>query len=255
MKPIINYKILNSTSLKIILIVMMLLGHIYQMFSNVPALFSILTRAGLPIIMLVTAESFHYTHNKYKYILRLGIASVVMAIGSIALMGIIPNSTLFLYNSAFTLFFITTIYMLCVDKVKEGKIYIALIIAIIPIITAIPAALFVNNQFIHDRICLLIPSIFTLMDGGYFMVVLGVLFYIFRKHRYIQVIILLIFASFSSPFFVSPYAPFMALAAIPILMYNGEKGHGFKYLFYTFYPLHIWILYIIATLLSKGILQ
>jgi len=40
----------------------------------------------------------------------------------------------------------------------------------------------------------------------------------------------------------------MIFAVIPIFLYNGEKGRGMKYFFYIFYPAHIYILYIIATL-------
>jgi hypothetical protein len=38
----------------------------------------------------------------------------------------------------------------------------------------------------------------------------------------------------------------MMIAALPLIMlYNGERGkHSLKYLFYIFYPLHIWILYV-----------
>jgi len=37
------------------------------------------------------------------------------------------------------------------------------------------------------------------------------------------------------------------IAALPfIILYNGERGrYSLKYLFYVFYPLHIWILYIV----------
>ncbi len=40
--------------------------------------------------------------------------------------------------------------------------------------------------------------------------------------------------------------------ALPLLWtYNGKKGkHSWKYLFYFFYPLHIWILYAVSGLLS-----
>ncbi len=37
----------------------------------------------------------------------------------------------------------------------------------------------------------------------------------------------------------------MMIAALPLIaLYNGERGnYSLKYLFYAFYPLHIWILY------------
>lgn len=44
----------------------------------------------------------------------------------------------------------------------------------------------------------------------------------------------------------------MMVFALPLLWtYNGKKGkHSWKYLFYFFYPLHIWILYAVSGLLS-----
>lgn len=39
-------------------------------------------------------------------------------------------------------------------------------------------------------------------------------------------------------------------AIIFILMYNGKKGRGMKYLFYIFYPAHIYLLYIIGCMMK-----
>jgi hypothetical protein len=43
----------------------------------------------------------------------------------------------------------------------------------------------------------------------------------------------------------------MVIGALPfMLMYNYKKGNGMKYFFYFFYPLHIYILYVIGNLIK-----
>ncbi|WP_242972371.1 TraX family protein [Lachnoclostridium edouardi] len=42
----------------------------------------------------------------------------------------------------------------------------------------------------------------------------------------------------------------MGFAAIPMMLYNGTKGKNMKNFFYIFYPLHIALLYLLATLVS-----
>ncbi|WP_375709512.1 TraX family protein [Latilactobacillus curvatus] len=44
----------------------------------------------------------------------------------------------------------------------------------------------------------------------------------------------------------------MIFAIIPILLYNGQKGRSMKYFFYLFYPIHIWLLFILASLMGVG---
>ena len=80
------------------------------------------------------------------------------------------------------------------------------------------------------------------------MVALGVGFYIFRKHRVVQIALLLML---SAVVYLSGdrIQWMMGFAALPIALYNGERGKGMKSFFYAFYPLHIGLLYVVSTIL------
>lgn len=81
------------------------------------------------------------------------------------------------------------------------------------------------------------------------MVLLGWLFYIFRDNRNIQFLSLLIISLLSFYANLSNIQWVMVFSIIPLYFYNGEKGRGDKNFFYIFYPTHIYLLYILASLL------
>ena len=43
----------------------------------------------------------------------------------------------------------------------------------------------------------------------------------------------------------------MEIFALPLMLcYNGQKGRGYKYLFYIFYPAHVAVLFYLGNLLA-----
>jgi len=78
-------------------------------------------------------------------------------------------------------------------------------------------------------------------DYGMFGVIIVMMFYWNYERFYNK----LIFGTASLVLLASSYQIFDVMAMIPIGLYNGKKGIGFKYFFYVFYPGHLLILYMI----------
>jgi hypothetical protein len=88
-----------------------------------------------------------------------------------------------------------------------------------------------------------------------FFLYLGPVMYLLRKDRRWQLLAIAAFALIATGFNFSQLLTqntqwMMILAIIPLAMYNGQLGKSMKGFFYAFYPLHIWILYILASLLG-----
>ena len=262
-----EWKILSSTAIKSIAVVLMVMDHIHQMFAAVgaPIWLTMIGRVVFPMFLFTAAESFHYTRSKKKYLQRLLLASWGMTLFTLLLQHFMPNDHVVLMNNAFSTFFVAGLYMLFWDWFLAGlqkrevkQMAKAILGCLVPILCALPiifaATLAMNDNVpfwvvrLFITVMLFVPNILT-VEGGYTLVILGVLFYIFREHRNIQILILL---ALSAGVYLSGggWQCLMGLAVIPMALYNGEKGRGMKYFFYIFYPAHIGLLYLASCLLG-----
>lgn len=257
------WQVLDATTLKLLAAALMFLDHIHQMFAaaGAPLWLTMAGRLVFPIFLFASAESFHYTRSKKNYLKRLLFASWGMTVFTFVLQRLVPNEHVVLMNNAFSTFFVAALYMLAWDWFREGvrhkqpqKIVKAILACFIPVLCALPLFLVATLSFNENipaavirllaALSLLVPNILA-VEGGFAMVLLGVAFYIFREHRLAQIAVLAALAALV--YVVSGgFQWLMVFAAVPMALYNGEKGRGLKNFFYIFYPTHIGFLYILS---------
>lgn len=289
---------MNTTQLKLIALIAMLIDHIGQFIPGTPEYFHWIGRISAPIFVFCTSIGFYYTRDKIKYLVRLYVLSISMSLMNLFLALFFDRY--YIQNNIFiTLFNICLIIHLInlVIKDRSNKKYLIFYFSIHIVILFIIIALNYTNiniltlYFMKD----LSTNVF-LTEGGILFVSLGVIFYYCNINK---ISILLPYIGFSflysllystnivarvflrvdgvlpdfiiwilkfiAVFFQVSIFPvyhvrffmpinylWMVIFALPfLLLYNGKKGRGYKYLFYVFYPLHIYILYFIQYFVFK----
>ncbi|HIW21477.1 MAG TPA: conjugal transfer protein TraX [Candidatus Dorea intestinavium] len=255
-----NKKGISSNVLKIIGIITMFMDHLYEFFHamGAPIFLRMVGRITLPIFLFTCAEGFHYTHNRAKYLARLLIGFWAMGLINQLLPKVLYLEGMELINNVFGTMAASVMVMWTIDlmiqglkRKKMGHFFLGLGLLLTYVVLSVGSLfLLMKMPMVVVRISQIIP-LFTIVEGGVTAVLLTLAFYLLRKNRLLQVVALLVF---SLPAILhGDIQGFMALAALPILFYNGKKGGNFggRYFFYFFYPIHIYVLYSIAVILLK----
>ena len=265
-----KHAFLSANALKLTACALMFIDHIHEFFHiyGAPLWLKIPGRMVFPIFLFLAADSFHYTRNRKKYVTRLFLGSTVMVFGTLLVSAFFPNPALTIANNAFSTFLVTGIYILAYDWIKEGvleksikQIFKGIGLALLPMLLSLPIILLMGPAmtvvqslppFVASLIIslvMLLPNILTI-EGGFLFIILGLLFYIFRENRFLQILSLVLISTIAFSMEPTGISHWMVLAAIPMALYNGQKGGGNKYFFYVFYPVHIYGLYLLSTILG-----
>ncbi|NEW07685.1 hypothetical protein GK047_16920 [Paenibacillus sp. SYP-B3998] len=254
---------LNSFQLKILGIMLMVFDHVHQFFvtDGAPLWFTWLGRIVAPIFLFTLAEGVHYTRSKLKYLLHLYVGYLLILFMSHLISYFMP-SDMVLINNIFGTLFLSGLYIVLIDrfiaavKIRKWKTMISsFLLMLVPIIWSLFTLLLLMQEEV-SRTGLYINSLFpslVAVEGGFIYVLLGIVFYYLRKYRIAQIaslVALSVLVGFASPEPMTNldqnFQWLMVIAAIPIYLYNGQKGKNMKYFFYIFYPVHIYFLYILA---------
>lgn len=212
-------KIFNNFTLKMIAIVTMAIDHIGAVLFPQYEIFRIIGRIAFPIFAFTLVEGFLHTRNVKEYMMRLGLLAIISEIPfDLAFFG--TPLDLRHQNVFYTLFLgIAMLYLMLktISRVKQVFIMIGMLLL---------------SEFLRT----------DYNSAGLFMIYF---YYYFHNSRMLQ----LISMSCINVFYMGSTQVYACLAAIPIAMYNGQRGPSVKWFFYWFYPVHLMILYILSLII------
>ncbi len=242
-------QVLNRFNLKLIALISMFIDHVgaiigYDTFRQndiewLYFVFRIIGRISFPIFAFFVAEGWFYTRNRKKYFLNM----LLFAIISQPIYYFALNINVFDFNILFT-FCISILLFLLIDNMKKYKslsfIYIMIFVLILTMVLILDILGLTISYGIYG-VCL--PLVFYLLYNSNIKQNRIFLWGIVSVLVVLKWFVLFIF---NPQFNIQQIYPLLALFSIPLLMlYNGEKGnYSFKWLFYIFYPAHLFFIYI-----------
>ena len=226
---------LSQEGLKFLACAIMLLDHIGATLIPWGTL-RIIGRLAFPIFCFLLAEGAHYTRNPRNYLLRLGIGAILSELPfDLALFG----SWSWQHQSVMIPLLLGAMALLAMKRMTQPllKILVLLLFACL--------ADFMNTDY-----------------GGAGVLMIA-LFGLTRERKYgwlVQLLGMYLICRWIIPggvvWFIGRYVfieIFAILALIPIWLYSGKKStssRAVQWAFYLFYPVHLWILYLISILLA-----
>ncbi len=222
-----SWRILNGTNLKLIAMLSMILDHVGDNFFPDQLWMRALGRIAMPIFAFCIAEGFGHTRNRGRYLLRMGIFALVSEIP----FDLVTSGKLLelSHQNIMLTFFWAILGLLCYEKlVSRGT----------------------RGSFVPGWLTLLFfvgASLLLRLDYNMLAVGLIFLYYLLRKHAPLWNN--LAAAAWHALLRNVGIYWFGLLGFLPILLYNGKRGRGLKWLFYLFYPGHLLLIWAIRSLL------
>lgn len=278
----IKFKKLTGFQLKYIALGTMLLDHIHYFFDytgKIPLWFSQIGRIAAPLFLFAIIEGFVHTHDRRKYFLKIYGLAVIMGLIQFGFYNVlhplVREDGFFPQNMMLSSFAILLVALQGIAWIEEKKYLRGIPTLLFPILLPFLFMPFYRtfmdsgNQlgmfFINLLNFTILPLHFSIIDGGTATLMVGIAMYLCRKNLKKEVLIfviasliidlgrvLLVGAPLTVHSLFFSYFEWLEIFAAPLmLLYNGQRGQGSKYLFYIFYPLHIYLLYTLSVLLYR----
>lgn len=257
---------ISNFQLKIVGVILMTFDHLGAFLAvATPVWFGWLGRPVATIFLFGSAEGYSHTRNKKKYLLKLLIGFWLMNLGNYLFGTFLPVEGVELYANIFGALFWGVLSMFLFDSfaksIKLKRYFVCVGIVLFILISLSLGFILMPIMDINLMLGLLLFNLIPIpmfVEGGILYIIMSLLFYLFRNKKNYQLLTIggvsiIFFASSISAgnLFTMNYQWMAVFSLIPILLYNREKGKSIKYFFYIYYPLHIYVIYLISYFISK----
>lgn len=217
-----KFQVLNGGHLKWIALITMTIDHIGAGFFPHLLFLRMIGRIAFPLFCLELAEGAYHTQNKIKYGIRLALLGII----SEPIFDRMGSGTFYDPNRQSVMITLFIGFLILCFWQWDWKVKTKGFVLIKELCNF---AVFALGAYL----ALLLKS-----DYKHFGVLLICLFYSFRRSRLGQgmgnvAVNSLLYGGIQS---------YASVASIPICLYNGKPGKRYQYLFYIYYPLHLFII-------------
>ena len=237
---------MNTFTLKMIALILMVLDHIGYYFDGAPVWLNWLGRLSYPLFLFCMVQGCRHTRSRKRYLLRLYLMSLFMTGFSWFLDSRFPTPEGYGNHNIFLPLLLTGVLISIIECFQKdrrkgffllgGLFGVQLLYFILPF----------SRQLSGDLATGIVPNL-DVNEYGFSFIALGVLMYFLWEKRELFTVVYLIFCIWQFSAEGASGAQWLMAAALPLMLrYNDQKGPGLKYFFYFFYPAHTFLLFWLA---------
>lgn len=269
----------TSNQLKWIALFFMTIDHIAVYLIDIPIirehyhLLRAIGRIAAPLFLFMTVVGLWHTRSKFRYALRLYLASITMEFLNFWFGKGIVDSNIF-QSLFYVVFYVYLIEELKQSYQEKNRLKtIGFGVGILVPVAFLPLQIFANHLGFSTfeiviRFCVncFLPNPFAVEYSVLFIIIGIVSYYLKNQYKISIFFAICCLLSYLGRGYI-PYNPYircyvmftslqywMFLALPFILLYNGKKGKNLKWVFYVYYPLHQYVFAFSAIWINKYIL-
>ena len=269
---------LSGFQLKYIALITMVFDHIHYFFDytgKIPIWFAMIGRLAAPLFLFSVIEGFVHTRNRKRYFLKIYALAILMGLVQFGfynyLHPLVRPDGFFPQNMMLSSFAILLVALQGIAWIQDKKYLKGIPTLLFPILLPwLMVPFYLSGQdkpifilFLNLLNFTVLPTHTSISDGGTWLLLTGIAMYLCHKNLKKEVLAfvsvslvwVLMAIVLSRPSFqdlMFKYIEWMEIfAALLMLCYNGQRGKGSKYLFYVFYPTHIYLLYALSVIFYR----